>query len=92
MHYGGHLRAVFCDWVDHGCEAEVFPETGDMPDVISREQFLTLMSRCSDAMPDSAYANLEWFFANSDEEQPWSTYGSVSRFLLRFFARNPEIV
>ena len=80
MHYSGHLREAFCDWLDEDCPPAASVEVNYKPQRWPSEQLLRKMLACSDVMPRADYEEVVgWFGLDRSRRQ---TYGSVARALL----------
>jgi hypothetical protein len=80
MHYPGHLREAFGDWLDEGCPPLAKVEVGYVPQTWPAEKLLRRMLNCSDIMPGEFYREVvERFDLDRSRRQ---TYGSVARVLL----------
>jgi hypothetical protein len=55
MHYPGHLREAFCDWLDEGCPPLARVEVNYGPQTWAADRLLRRMLRCSDVLPGSLY-------------------------------------
>jgi len=51
MHYAGHIRQAFCDWVEAGMPATAVIERSYQEHEIPAEELLGLMWHCSDVLP-----------------------------------------
>jgi hypothetical protein len=80
MHYPGHLREAFCDWLDEGCPPLATVEVHYVPQQWRAEKLLRRMLNCSDVMPAGSYWEaVERYGLERSRKQ---TYGSVARLLL----------
>jgi hypothetical protein len=77
MHYPGHLREAFCDWLDEGCPPLASVEVNYQPQTWAAERLLRRMLRCSDIMPGDFYREVVGRF--DLERSRRQTYGSVAR-------------
>ncbi len=78
MHYGGHLRGPFCNWVEEGMADLATLEVGYEERRVPAEEFLATMSECSDIMPGWLCTELE----EIGVELPLRTYGAAAESLL----------
>jgi hypothetical protein len=83
MHYGGHLREAFCDWIANDCPADAELEVDYELVTWPAERFLRQMVRCSDILPGSVREDVEAMFPRIAESRVAGTYGSVARWLLK---------
>lgn len=80
MHYPGHLREAFLDWLDEGCPPLAAVEVNYERQTWPAERLLGRMLRCSDITPGVYYGEaVEQFGLTRSRRQ---TYGSVARCLL----------
>ena len=85
MHYGGHLREAFCDWIAADCPPKVELEDDYEPVIWSAERFLRRMLRCSDVLPGYVRDDVESMFPEITEPETGAalySYGGVARWLL----------
>lgn len=82
MHYGGHLRDAFIEWVWDNCPPEATVEINYEPTTVDWQWFMRRMSRCSDILPGDDVEYLEGLFSDIFEEAT-GTYGSVARWILK---------
>jgi hypothetical protein len=86
MHYGGHLREAFCDWVEAGMPAVSTVEVNYEPAAMTWERFMRRMERCSDVLPSYTWSQIRDQYGDTwdeDGDGPEASYGSVARWLLR---------
>jgi hypothetical protein len=80
VHYPGHLRDAFLDWLDEGCPPLARVEVNHEPQTWTAEQLCRYMLRCSGIMPGEEY---RWYVEQLGlERSRTQTYGSVARVLL----------
>ena len=80
MHYPGHLREAFVEWLDEGCRPLARVEVRYEPQTWEAERLLRRMLNCSDVMPGDVYRDVvATYELHSSRKQ---TYGSVARLLL----------
>ncbi len=85
MHFGGHWREAFCDWVDAGCPAEVELEVSYEPTTWDRRRFLGKMSHCSDVLPQETSASLCERFPQLEDGR--RSYAAAAQFILANLAQ-----
>jgi hypothetical protein len=83
MHYAGHLREAFLDWVDAGFPAHARVEVNYEQHTWPAVHLLRYMSGCSDIVPGISYAEVLRTF--NFERPPKQTYASVASTLLPDF-------
>jgi hypothetical protein len=74
MHFGGHLRDAFCDWVEEGMPPLVECEEHYEPITWTAEQLLGRMCHCTDIMAAGTCDQLGI--------EPGSTYARAAQRLL----------
>jgi hypothetical protein len=79
MHYPGHLREAFCDWLDEGCPPLASVEVRYRPTTWPAEQLLRKMLHCSDVVPGEFYREVCESLGIEPKRQ---TYGAIARELL----------
>lgn len=79
MHYGGHLRDAFLEWLEDGCPPTATVEVKYEPKTWEAERLLRRMLECSDVMPGYAYHEVVEQYGLEHTRQ---TYGPVARALL----------
>ena len=86
MHYPGHLRDAFYEWLEEGCPPLASVEVNYEPQTWEAERLLRKMLACSDILPRDVY---ELAVGQLDDDRvPSQTCGSVARALLdQFLAR-----
>jgi hypothetical protein len=80
MHYPGHLREAFCDWLDEGCRPLAAVEVNYEQETWTAERLLGRMLACRDIMPGDYYRDAVGKYRL--ERSRKQTYGSVARCLL----------
>ena len=80
MHYPGHLRDAFYEWLEEGCPPLASVEVNYEPQTWEAERLLRKMLACSDVMPGGLYREIveQYEF----ERVPSQSCGSVARALL----------
>lgn len=80
MHYPGHLREAFCEWLDEGCPPLAKVEVRYVPETWPAERLLRRMLNCSDIVSGCFYEDVvERYGLERSRKQ---TYGSLARVLL----------
>jgi hypothetical protein len=80
MHFPGHLREAFCDWLEEGCPPLARVEIRYQAETWPAERLLRKMLNCSDIVPgDFSREVVERFGLELSRKQ---TYGSLARLLL----------
>jgi len=80
MHYPGHLRDSFLEWLNEDCPPLARVEVDHTFVTWPAERLLQRMLRCSDVMPGSVYGDtVERLGLDRSRRQ---TYGSIARVLL----------
>jgi hypothetical protein len=74
MHYPGHLREAFEDWVEADMPDTASVDVNYEPQEFPAEKMLGRMTHCSDLMP--------WSLCDTLDMERGSTYGYAARVLL----------
>jgi hypothetical protein len=80
MHYPGHMREAFCDWLADGCPPLASVEVNYELQTWTAERLLRRMLKCSDVMPGGLYGEAVALYGL--ERSHKQTYGSLARVLL----------
>jgi len=80
MHYPGHLREAFLDWLDEDCPPAARVEVGYRPQTWPSERLLRRMVNCSDVMHGDLYR--EVVNRQGLDRSRRQTYGSLARVLV----------
>jgi hypothetical protein len=81
MHYPGHLREAFLDWVEDGCPPTAVVEVEHEPVTMPADTFLYRMMRCSDVLPEYGRELVHAALDDDDDADVWS-YAQAARLLL----------
>ena len=82
MHYPGHKRDRFCEWVEDGFPAVAVVEVNYEERRIPAEEMLRQMLRCSDILPDFYVTEISDELGVEPYEWRRRTYGEAARRLL----------
>jgi hypothetical protein len=80
MHYPGHIREAFLDWIDEGYPPIARVEVNYEEQAWPARRLMRRMLRCSDVMPSAAYRQVRQDFGLN--RMTSQTYAAVARNLI----------